>query len=134
MFLRSDFINMFLMCVCVFLSCRINDRSCCCVKWLYACEFARVYVCMANMWNFFFTAKRDNIEQDLLVPQLRVFNVPFLSNGQFHLSDLRNFFCCFICSLYLSTANTGLQGMLYNYNKILKCHIEMYSSSTFKVF
>lgn len=41
-------------------------------------------------------------------------------------------FCC--SSLYLSTANTGHQGMLYNYNKILKCHVEMYSSSTFKVF
>lgn len=93
-------------------------------------EFTRVYVCMANMWNFFLTAKRDNIEQDLLVPQLSVFNV-FLSNGQFHLSDPLNLFCSF---LYFSTANTGHQGMLYNYNKILKCHIELYSSSTFKVF
>lgn len=69
------------------------------MKWLYACEFARVYVCMANMWNFFLTAKRDNIEQDLLVPQLRVFNVSFLSNGQFHLSDPLKFFLFFSVSL-----------------------------------
>lgn len=84
-------------------------------------------VCIANTWIRLTAKGQRKMQQDLLVPQLRIFNVS-LSNGQFHLISI------FFSLLYLLTANAGHQGMLYNYNKILKCHKEMYSSSTFKVF
>lgn len=117
-------------CIFMFLSRRINTRGCCCVKCLYACEFACVYGQHVEL--FFSQQKGTPLSKIYLFPSWEFLMFLFFQMDNFIFLILKFYFFC--SCLYLSTADTGHQGMLYNYNKILKCHIELYSSSTFKVF
>lgn len=115
-------------CIFMFLSCRINVWGCCCVKWLYAWVYPCVCVYGQHVDIFSHSKKGQHWARSTCSPV--EFLMVFFQMDNF-IFLIFNFFCVL---LFLSTANTGHQGMLYNYNKILKCHIELYSYSTFKVF